>query len=139
MTEFIDIFDKNGNPTDEVLEKNEAERLGKLHRTAHIWIINQNGELLLQLRAANKKLSPDTWGVSAGGHVQHGETTIQAAIRELNEEIGIKISAEKFVKIFTTLSNNNPHINDVFLVRLDLPTSAFKFNDNEAVAVKYVQ
>ena len=46
--EYIDIFDENNNPIGEKKEKQQAHEEGKFHRTAHIWIINDKNELLLQ-------------------------------------------------------------------------------------------
>lgn len=53
--EYIDIFDENNNPIGEIKEKTKAHEDGNFHRTAHIWIINDNNELLLQKRSATKK------------------------------------------------------------------------------------
>ena len=36
--EYFDVCDKNGLPTGEVIEREEAHRLGIRHRTAHVWI-----------------------------------------------------------------------------------------------------
>lgn len=45
--EYIDIFDENNNPTGEIKEKTKAHEEGNFHRTAHIWIMNDKKELLL--------------------------------------------------------------------------------------------
>ena len=54
--EYIDIFDENNNPTGEIKEKVQAHEDGNFHRTAHIWIMNNKKELLLQKRSAKKNL-----------------------------------------------------------------------------------
>lgn len=46
--EYIDIFDSNNNSMGKVKEKMQAHEDGNFHRTAHIWIINNKKELLLQ-------------------------------------------------------------------------------------------
>ena len=46
--EYIDIFDENNNPKKQVKEKGKAHEEGDFHRTAHVWIINDKNELLLQ-------------------------------------------------------------------------------------------
>ncbi len=46
--EYIDIFDENNNPTGQIKEKVKAHEEGDFHRTAHVWIINDKNELLLQ-------------------------------------------------------------------------------------------
>lgn len=57
--EYIDIFDENNNPIDKVKEKTQAHEDGNFHRTAHIWIMNDKKELLLQKRSATKKSHPN--------------------------------------------------------------------------------
>ena len=136
--ELIDIFDRNWNPTGEILEKNEAERQGKWHRAAHIWIVNPRGELLLQLRGPDKKLYPNMWDISAAGHVRAGESVIEGGIREMREELGINITADQLIYITKSNSSNNNHLHTAFLTKLDLPIDAFVFNDQEVVQVKYV-
>ena len=138
MTEYIDIFDENWNATGEVLEKAEAERQGKWHKAAHIWIVNPRGELLLQLRGPNKKNHPNMWDISAAGHVSVGETVIEGGIREMYEELGVTITADQLIPITKNNSPSNKHLHSVFLIKLDLPLDAFVFNDHEVAEVKYV-
>ena len=88
--EYIDIFDENNNPTGEVKEKTQAHEDGNFHRTAHIWIMNDKKELLLQKRSTTKKSHPNCWDISGAGHIMAGESVIDGAIRELKEELGIK-------------------------------------------------
>ena len=59
--------------------------------------MNEKGELLLQKRAANKKQNPNKWGVCAG-HIDAGETVEVSAIRELEEELGLKVTIN--MKVF---------------------------------------
>ena len=46
--EYVDIFDENNNLTGQIKEKGKAQEEGDFHRTAHVWIINDKNELLLQ-------------------------------------------------------------------------------------------
>ncbi len=84
--EYIDIFDENNKPIGTTKEKTQAHEDGDFHRTAHIWIINKNKELLLQKRSATKKSHPNCWDISGAGHIRAGETVVEGAIRELKEE-----------------------------------------------------
>ena len=138
MEEYLDIYDADWKPTGEVLEKAEAERLGKWHRIVHFWIINSKGELLQQLRSRTKKIYPGMWDSSTGGHVQAGETLIDAGIREMFEELGVKITAGQITEMGRNNFEKFWHLRTMFLVRLDLPLSAFSFNDNEVEAVRWM-
>lgn len=94
--EYIDIFDENNNPTgQELKEKGKAHEDGDFHRTAHIWIINDKNELLLQKRSASKKTHPNCWDISGAGHIKAGESVIDGAIRELKEELEEKLRQKK--------------------------------------------
>ena len=106
--EYIDIFDENNNPTGKVKEKQQAHEDGNFHRTAHIWIINDKNELLLQKRSASKKSHPNCWDISGAGHIRAGESVIDGAIRELKEEIGVKAEEKDLQYITTIKSTKNP-------------------------------
>ena len=95
--EFIDVVNENdeviGNaPRDEIYDK----RL--LHRIVHIFLFNDNGDIALQLQSKHKKFCPFYWSSSAAGHVKSGETSEEAAIRELEEEIGVKTKIDFIYK-----------------------------------------
>lgn len=66
-----------------------------IHRAIGIVIFNSKGEILLQKRSKYKDLHPGYYTVSASGHVGKGETYLQAAKRELLEELGVRIPLKK--------------------------------------------
>ena len=61
-----------------------------IHRAIAIVIFNSKGELLMQKRSKSKDTNPGFFSMSAAGHVGKGETYLEAARRELFEELGIK-------------------------------------------------
>jgi isopentenyl-diphosphate delta-isomerase len=97
--ELIDILDEHGKYTGEYLPKDEVHRNGYFHGTVHVWLYTKGGDVVLQLRAADKQNFPNRWDVSVAGHISHGETALQAAQRELEEELGIKAQPAQFQKI----------------------------------------
>jgi mutator protein MutT len=56
-------------------------------------IENNRGEILLLLRNKQSDFSPGKWCLP-GGHIDKGETPLQAAIRELSEETGIQVKEQ---------------------------------------------
>jgi isopentenyl-diphosphate delta-isomerase len=74
------------------MEKLKAHQSGTLHRAFSIYLINKNGDFLLQRRAADKYHSAGLWTNTCCSHPLPKETTMQAAIRRLDEEMGIATS-----------------------------------------------
>jgi len=62
---------------------------GVLHRAFSVLIFNENGDLLIQQRAAGKRLWPLYWSNSCCSHPRLGEAMETATSRRLNEELGL--------------------------------------------------
>ena len=125
--EYIDIFDYNNNPTGEIKEKTQAHEDGNFHRTAHVWIMNDKKELLIQKRSSTKKSHPNFWDISGAGHIRAGETVIEGAIRELKEELGLEVKEEDLQYIATIKSTKNPknmEVNIISGVPMEYPPNA---------------
>ncbi len=90
MDERIEIWDASGAPTGRIAKKSEAHKAGWFHPTVHIWFYTASGKVLLQKRAPEKDTFPGLWDVSVAGHVQAGELPLEAAQREIREEIGLE-------------------------------------------------
>ena len=89
-----EIFDVV-NERDEVIAqrpRSEVHRLGLLHRAAHILVFNGRGQVFLQKRSLSKDRQPGLWDSSASGHLDTGETYDACAVRELREEIGLRLA-----------------------------------------------
>jgi len=95
--EFIDIVNENDKIIGKATRKDAFEK-GLMHRAAAVLIINNEGKILVQKRAATKKLSPGLFDASSAGGVHSGESYEEAAKRELQEDLGI-ISNLKFPDI----------------------------------------
>lgn len=97
-TDIVAVVDEN----DEVIgyrERGEVHRLGLKHRAVHILVFNRRGDLLLQKRSLSKDVAPGLWDSSAAGHVDGDEGYDDCALRELEEELGIR-PAEPLERLF---------------------------------------
>src|SRR5579871_1630345 len=65
-----------------------------LHRASHIFVFNSQGQLLVHRRSATKDECPLLYTSSASGHLAAGEDYATAAVRELEEELGLKSPVE---------------------------------------------
>lgn len=70
---------------------------GAFHAASHVWVwrVGVFGEIefLLQ-RRSEKQTWPGYLDISAAGHVDYGEDPITTALKETEEEIGLKITRE---------------------------------------------
>lgn len=83
---LVDAFDREIG----VAPKLPVHRSGLLHRAFSVFVTDETGRMLLQRRAASKYHSPGLWSNTCCGHPRPGEHTIDAAMRRLNEEMGIQ-------------------------------------------------
>ena len=95
MLEILDIWNENGKPTGQSADKALLHQEGLFHPTVHIWFYTPTPNILLQKRAANKQTFPNLWDVSVAGHVASGETVLEGATREIEEEIGLSVKPEE--------------------------------------------
>ncbi len=96
MTEEIwDILDETGQPTGRTISRSSWLKEGEYHLVVHVWIIDENGWVLVQRRSASVGWMPGLWAATGGSAIQ-GEDSITAAIRETQEELGLKIYPEQF-------------------------------------------
>jgi len=106
MTDNIVSFDDElllvVNENDEVIDyKTKAECHddgGILHRAFSIFIFNEDGDLLLQRRSAEKRLWSLTWSNSCCSHPRKGESMDVATQRRLKEELGFETELQFLYK-----------------------------------------
>ena len=79
--------------------RREIHRLGLLHRAIHIFWLRGDGQLCLQRRSYAKDNCPGLLSSSCAGHVDSGEDYLDAAIRELHEELGVAVPPAALLEI----------------------------------------
>ena len=88
--EWFDVV----NARDEVVgraTRREVHARGWLHRAVHVLVFDAAGRVFLQKRSMTKDLCPGLWDASCSGHLEAGEGYDAAAVRELAEEIGVRV------------------------------------------------
>ena len=104
MDERVDVLDGLGRPTGEVAWKSEAHRLGLWHRCFHCWVCGSDAGgpyLLVQRRAAAKDTWPGCLDVTAAGHLRSGEEPLGGGLREVEEELGLRVEPGRLVPLGT--------------------------------------
>lgn len=88
MAELWEIYDKCRKKTGRTMKRGKNFGEGEYHLVVHIWPMNAKGEFLIQKRQENVAWRPGIWAATGGSAIA-GETALEAAIRELEEELGI--------------------------------------------------
>lgn len=144
MDELIAILNEDGTSTGQCATKKEIYQKGYWYRSVHIWIINDQHELLMQKRNPHKKTFPNLWALSAAGHVLANETSLEAGIRELKEELNIDAIPEDLEYLFT-IKREQPYnestlkvFDDVYLLQWNLDVEHTKLQVEELTDIKYI-
>ena len=88
--EIFDVVDERDRVIRQALRREVHAQVWR-HRAVHVLVFNRAGRLFLQKRSMSKDKSPGLWDSSCSGHLDAGEDYDQAAWRELQEEIGLKL------------------------------------------------
>jgi len=143
MDELIDILTPEGKPTKKTALKSEAHKNGWFHATVHIWLFTSDEKILLQKRALTKKVFPGIWDISVAGHIAAGEEILEAAKREIFEEIGLQLNDKDLIKIGTRIHQvthengiqDNEH-HHVFIAELKVSVSALTMQEEEVAGLE---
>ena len=92
--ELWDIYTQDREPTGLTMVRGSEHPQGYYRLVVHVCIFNSQGQMLIQQRQPFKEGWPNMWDVSVGGSVVAGESSREAAEREVAEELGLKISLE---------------------------------------------
>ena len=88
---LVDIVNLDGKPTGQTATQKECFEKGLLKRCAWIFFVCQKRGILFQMRSKNKSLYPSHWHVTVSGHLDVWETPTEWALREVREELGLKL------------------------------------------------
>ena len=131
-----------GEGWDSALDNPEKTGSDKIVGVAVVFLYRYNAsgelELLWQKRAHGIDRYPGYYDISAGGHINLGETVVEGAIREAREEIGAVITESDLQFAFTKPFNRN-RFAWIFMVDWTGRAEEFCFNDNEVSEVKWVK
>ncbi|HWL27243.1 MAG TPA: NUDIX domain-containing protein [Ureibacillus sp.] len=133
--ELWDVYDMNRNKTDRTWVRGEPLQPGDYHVVVHVCIFNSKGEMLIQQRQPFKQGWSNYWDITVGGSAVAGDSSQDAAQRELEEEIGLKLD----------LQHVRPHItlhfergfDDIYLIEKDVDIHTLKLQYEEVQDVRW--
>lgn len=144
MEEYFDILDGKGQYTGKIDTSENCHKNGLWHKAVAVFIINSKEQVLLQRRSLNKKLWPNMWDLTAGGHVLAGEFGFEAIIRECKEELGIELNKNDITFIGAATSTNikgdivNNHFNEYYIVNKEIDKTKVQLQEEEVSEVKWI-
>ncbi len=112
---------------------------GVLHRAFSLFLFNDDGELLLQQRSAEKRLWPGYWSNSCCSHPRRGETLPIATMRRLRDELNTAAELEYIYQFcyqaeFSEAGSEN-ELCHVYLGRID---GDIRPNDSEIEGIRFI-
>ena len=134
--EIWDIMNENGKITGKTAVRGRTIlRHGEYHLVVHIWVMSSSGDFLIQRRSEKRRLMPGEWA-STGGSAISGESSLTAAARELQEELGI-CAPKGTLKFMGRLKRRNSFL-DVWFIKCDADISRLRLQKSEVAEVKWV-
>lgn len=135
MEELWDLYDEQRNKIGKTCRRGVDPLLdGEYHIVVTAIIINSENKILVSKRAAHKK-HPLVWECN-GGSIKTGETSLQGMLREIEEELGLKFTAEDATFLKEIKSTHD--FKDLWVFRKDAKIEEITFPDGEAIEAKWV-
>lgn len=137
MPEFWNIYDQYRRDTGKIVQRGDPLAVDEYHIVVNVWLRNRDGRYLISRRAPGKT-DPLRWE-STGGSILAGETSLQGAVREVKEELGIDIDPAQGQRICSGLRQyeNCPDILDVWLFPCDAPIESVVLQQEETCEARY--
>ena len=134
--EYADVYDAQERKTGRIVPKDTPLSEGEYVMSVGIWIRNKEGQIFATRRSLTKRFMPGKWE-NTGGHVQAGETPVEAVIRELKEETGIDVTADQIV--YLGEATREAHgIGKNYGVTMDVNLEDLFFSDGEVMDARWL-
>jgi isopentenyl-diphosphate Delta-isomerase len=127
------------NDQDEVIGYKTKVEIGSqdIHRASAVWVTNSQGDILLGKRAKNKRWDPDKWGMAVSGTLEEGESYYSNAVKELEEELGLKkVKLKEGPKGRASKSDNN-YFYQIYLLTFDGNINDLEFDREEIQELRW--
>lgn len=102
---ILNVLDEQGNIVGQA-SREEIHQKGLLHAEVHVWFYTSAEEIIFQHRSKEVETYPDLLDATVGGHVEMGQTYLEAALMEIREEVGLEVTPEELKLIAVTLDDS---------------------------------
>ena len=141
MRELWDVYDARGNiiPGRTSVRGRHDLGPGEYHLVVYVWIINDKNEIIISRRQKGRTFE-GSWECTGGCAIK-GDTSKSAALREVNEELGLSLDPEKG-ELYKRYLRNFPvgarAICDVWVFRQNFTNEQFKLQIEEVSEAKII-
>ncbi|MCI5751831.1 MAG: NUDIX domain-containing protein [Oscillospiraceae bacterium] len=133
--ELWDVYDENRVKTGRTIIRGEEMQQGDYHMVVHVCIFGSDGKMLIQQRQPFKEGWSGKWDVTVGGSAVSGDTSRNAAVREVKEEIGLDIDLDGVRPVMTV--NFERGFDDYYIIEQDADIDSLTLQPEEVKAVKW--
>ena len=137
MSEIWDIYDRNKNKTGRFHKRGLPLNKDDYHIIIHAWVVNSNEEVIITKRHESKRICPNMWECTEGS-ILAGESSVEGAVRELEEEIGLSFKKEEAVFLTSFVLEESNTIVDSFMFIRDVKIEDLVLQENEVSDVLIV-
>ena len=113
--EICDVVDGLGMQTGKVVERGTHLEPDEFYLVVHIWIRDEENNYLIQQRGLHLASAPGVWATTVG-YVISGETSLDAAIREVHEELGLKLMPTHLQRVDRHVLDNR--VEDIWVAEI---------------------
>ena len=135
--ELWDLYTEDRRLTGKTHIRGEEIPDGYYHPVVHVWIKNSKGEYLISQRSANRPAFPLMWEC-VGGSVVAGESSLEGALREVKEEVGLDLLPGSGKLLFTKNRRTYHDFMDVWLFHHDGEVSLDNATTDEVAQIKWM-
>ena len=137
MAEIWDIYDIHKNKKNKFHKRGVPLDKGDYHIVIHSWVVNSNDEVILTKRHSSKKICPNMWECTEGSIVA-GESSVEGAVRELKEEIGLSFEIAEAIFFTSFVLDFSNTIIDSYFFKRDVDINDLVLQENEVSEAKIV-
>ena len=133
--EIVDLYTVDRRLTGETMIRGERTPPNRYRLVVHVCIFNREGQMLIQQRQSFKHGWPNLWDVSIGGAAATGDTSREAAEREVLEELGLHLDLQGVRPALTIPFSGG--FDDFYVVTRDYDLAQVHMQKEEVQAVRW--
>ncbi|MDA1038512.1 MAG: NUDIX domain-containing protein [bacterium] len=137
--ELLQCFDEFGNPS-EVQARTEIKAHPEKYYcgVVNVWLVNDQAQLLCSKRSGWVSGNPNKWQTYFGGHVTAGMSFKETAVKELEEEIGLRINENDLFFVAKGKDETHHQFFESYALRFNGSPDDLSFTDDEIVDAKWL-